>query len=68
MWMVELRCEHGRYIYANVIDGMIQVATHCKCDDEQKQSKPSRLRIWWETKRMRLWLHRWKGVIDERSS
>jgi hypothetical protein len=60
-WVVSVRGECGHWSLAEINDGLVVPPEFCRCE-RQKQQKPSRLRIWWEARKMRAWLRKVRGV------
>ena len=63
-WTVVVTCEHGA-VHRLPLDwqGRVELPPGCGCSTPEP--KPSRLRVWWEARRMRRWLRRLTGWSEE---
>jgi hypothetical protein len=64
-WEVSTRHDCGHWSTAEVREGLIVTPEACAwCEREPAPQRPSRLRVWWEARRMRAWLRGLRGADD----
>ena len=64
-WTVVARCQHGA-VHRLALDwqGRVELPPACGCSTPEPKPS-SRLRVWWEARRMRRWLRRLNGWSEE---